>query len=179
MRLSKYSTLKTAASERGSVDAGSNPTYLALSPSGTELYVANEVDTEAGGITALAIADDGTLTVLNHQTGSDGGFAYVAVDPSGNFAFGAAYNGGSVSVFPIQADGSLGPEATNRDFGSQSNSHCVGFDPSGRFAFVPNKGNNEVAQLILGSDGSLSDNSPATVTTAQGAGPRHIRSSDS
>jgi 6-phosphogluconolactonase len=163
-----------ALTERGSVDAGANPSYLALAPSGTELYVANEIDSEFGGLTALSIAADGTLSVLNHQSGSDGGFTYVAVDPSGSFAFGAAYNGGSVSVFPIQADGSLGAEVTNRDFGNQSNSHCVGFDPAGRFAFVPNKGNNEIAQLILGSDGSLSDNSPATVNTAPGAGPRHI-----
>lgn len=163
-----------ALSERGSIDAGPNPSYLALAPTASVLYVANEVDSPLGGLTALSIADDGTLSVLNHQSGSDGGFTYVAVDPTGSFALGASYNGGSISVFPIESDGSLGPETATRDFGDMAQSHAVGFDPSGAYVLVPNKGNDEVAQLLLGSDGSLSDNTPASVSAAGGSGPRHI-----
>lgn len=164
-----------ALTQRGSdVDVGPNPSYLALAPGGGFLYVANETDDAAGGLSAVSIADDGALTFINHQTGSDGGFTFVAVDPSGRYAFGASYNGGSVSVFPIQDDGSLGPELDQRDFGGGAQSHCIGFDASGRFVFVPNKGNNEVAQLVLGEDGTLTDNTPSSVTAPQGAGPRHF-----
>jgi 6-phosphogluconolactonase len=164
-----------ALTQRGNdVDAGPNPTYLALAPSGGFLYVANETDAAEGGLSAVQIAPDGALTFINHQTGSDGGFAHVAVDPSGRFAFGASYNGGSVSVFPIEADGSLGDEVETRDFGDGAQSHFIGFDPSGQFVFVPNKGNDAVAQLLLGEDGSLTDNAPPEVASPQGAGPRHF-----
>ncbi len=158
-------------SERGGpVDAGGNPTYIAVF--GDHLYVANERDDDQGGVTALAIDPDGNLTPLNHQTGSDGGFAYVAVDPTGSYAFGASYNGGSVSVFPIEQDGSLGPETHNVDFGNGAQSHCVGF--SGTNVYIPNKGNDEVAQMTLAGDGTLAPLAPPQVDTAGGAGPRHI-----
>ncbi len=152
------------------VDAGGNPSYIAAF--GDNLYVANERDDQGGGITALAIAEDGSLTPLNHQSGTDGGFAHVAVDPNGSYAFGASYNGGSVSVFPIQADGSLGSQANNVDFGEGAQSHCVAF--AGNNVYIPNKGNDEVAQMVLGADGSLTAQAQPQVDTAPGAGPRHI-----
>lgn len=164
-----------ALSVRGtSTEAGSSPSYLALHPNHKVLYAANEVDDASGGLTAMTIAADGSLTQLNHVTGTDGGFTYVGIDPTGQFAIGASYNGGSVSVFPIKEDGSLGEQADNKDFGANANSHCVAFDSTGHFAFVPNKGNNEVAQLLLGSDGKLTPNTPAQVSSESGAGPRHI-----
>lgn len=166
----------TLTSSGSSTDAGSNPSYLAVF--GRTLYAANERDDSQGGLTALSIADDGSLSRLNHQTGSDGGFAHVAIDPSGSFALAASYNGGSVSLFPIEDDGALGPELDNVDFGDEAQSHCVGFDPSGAFVFVPNKGNDEIAQLVLGTDGSLTPNTPPQIATAAGAGPRHIAISD-
>lgn len=159
-----------------STEAGSNPSYLAVS--GRTLYAANERDDSQGGLTALSIADDGSLARLNHQTGSDGGFAHVAIDPSGSFALAASYNGGSISLFPIEDDGSLGPELEHVDFGDGAQSHCVGFDPTGSFVLVPNKGNDEIAQLLLGTDGSLTPNTPPRIATAPGAGPRHIAVSD-
>lgn len=162
----------TLTAREETVDAGANPSYIAVGTN--NLYVANERDDQLGGLTALRIESDGALTPLNHQPGSDGGFTYVAVDPSHRFAFGASYNGGSISRFPIEDDGSLGAEAQVVDFGPNAQSHALGFDTSGQYVFVPNKGNDEVAQLSFGSDGTLSANDPPSVATADGAGPRHI-----
>ncbi len=135
-------------------------------------------------MTAHHIKADGTLEPLNHQKGTDNtpaqacnascGFTYVAVDPSGKFAIAANYDGGSVSVFPINADGSLGAEKQLLDFGSKSEAHAVAFDPGGKFAFVPTLGVDQVQQLRLGADGTLSPNTPAKVASAAGAGPRHM-----
>ena len=160
-----------------SVDAGPNPSYIAAF--GRTLYVANERDDQLGGLTALSIGDDGSLTRLNHQTGSDGGFTYVGVDPQGRFALGASYNGGSVSLFSIEQDGALGPELDVVDFGNNAQSHSVGFDSAGDYVLVPNKGIDEVAQLVLGADGSLEPNTPAATSAASGSGPRHIAVSPS
>jgi 6-phosphogluconolactonase len=158
----------------GTADAGSNPSYLALHPNRRFLYAANESDDDQGGLTALSIAADGSLTRLNHVTGSDGGFTFVAIDPSGSYALGASFNGGSISVFAVAEDGSLGPELDTQDFGDGSQSHSVGFDPLSPLMFIPNRGNDEVALLQLGADGQLSPHSPAAIEADPGSGPRHI-----
>jgi 6-phosphogluconolactonase len=98
----------------------------------------------------------------------------VRVDPGGKFLFGADYDGGSVSVFPINADGSLGAEKQMVDFGNNSEAHSVAFDPGGKFAFVPTLGLDQVQQLKLGADGNWSPNSPPNVAAAGNSGPRHI-----
>jgi len=158
----------------GDFKAGTSPSYLALDPSRTHLYAANEAGGSEGGITALTINADGSLTTLNHQQGSDGGFTHLAVDPTGKFVIGAAYDGGSVSVFPIAAEGTLGAELDNADFGANSKAHAVAYDATGKYVFVPTLGNNRVDQLLLGTDGMLAANTPASVASAGGAGPRHI-----
>ena len=167
----------------GDEPGGSSPSYLALDPSGTHLYNANEDNGNAAGVTAHHIKADGTLEPLNHQKGTDNtpqscngscGFTYLAVDPSGKFVFAADYDGGSVSVFPINPDGSLAAEKQLIDFGSQSEAHSVAFDPAGKFAFVPTLGSDQVQQLVLGADGMFSPNTPPQVASAAGAGPRHI-----
>ena len=159
----------------GDFDAGTDPSYLALDPSRTHLYAANENDSADGGITALAIDGTGALTKLNHRSGSDKGFTYVAVDPSGKFVLGASYNGGSVSIFSLGADGSIEPELDNVDFGSSSQAHGIAFDKTGQYVLVPTKGADAIQQLSLGQqNGMLSPNAPASVATAAGAGPRHI-----
>jgi 6-phosphogluconolactonase len=165
--------------------SGSSPSSLALDPSRTHLYTSNEDDGKQGGVTANAINADGSLTRLNHQSGSDRtpapscapdgcGFVYVAVDPSGKYLLAASYDGGSVSSFPIARDGSLGPELDMLDFGDSAEAHCVAFDVTGKYLFVPTLGEDRVQQLLLGPGGMLLENTPPSVATAAGTGPRHI-----
>jgi 6-phosphogluconolactonase len=134
--------------------------------------VTNEEDDATGGLTSASIAADGTLTKLNHVTGTDGGFTYVAIHPAG-YALGASYNGGSLSAFSLGADGMLGAESDSMDFGAKAQTHCVGMTADGMHLLVPNKGNDEVAQLLF-DGGKISANTPPSVTSAGGAGPRHI-----
>jgi 6-phosphogluconolactonase len=162
------------AARGGAMTLGPNPSYLALAPNQKFLLVTNESDSSMGGITSATIGADGALTMVNHQSGSDGGFTFVGIAPGGTFAIGASYNGGSVSVFPLGADGMLGAESDTRDFGAMAQSHSVAFDASGDHVLVPNKGNDEVAQLLLSDTGVLTPNTPASVASANGAGPRHI-----
>ncbi len=170
----------TLTQRGGDVDGGDSPSYLALNPTGTHLYAANESDGQSAGVRAYQIKSDGGLQPLNRQQGTDTacggscGFTHVAVDPTGKLVVAASYGGGSVSVFPVNADGSLGAEKSLLDFGGQSFAHATGFDPSGKFAFVPTKGLDRVQQIKLGADGALSPNSPASVASSASAGPRHI-----
>lgn len=154
--------------------AGPSPSYLALDPSRTHLYAANEDDGSDGGITAFSIKPDGSLELINHQTGTDMGFTFLAVAPGGKFVIGASYNGGSVSVFPIQQGGGLGAQASVLDFGGSAQAHCVAYDATGKYAFVPTKGASAIQQLLLSDTGQLTANTPPSVASAAGAGPRHI-----
>jgi 6-phosphogluconolactonase len=153
---------------------GPSPSYIAVSPNKTCLVVTNEDDGSMGGLTSATISSTGDLVKVNHVTGSDGGFTYVAISPNGQRVAAASYNGGSVSIFSLGTDCTLGGELDNRDFGSDAQTHCAAYDASGTHLLVPNKGNDEVAQLVVGTDGMLSANTPASVMTVSGAGPRHI-----
>src|SRR2546429_8806770 len=66
----------------GSVDAGPNPSFLAIHPNRRVLYAVNEL--EKGAVSAFAIAkDSGALTRLNEQPAEGVAPCYVSGDPSG------------------------------------------------------------------------------------------------
>jgi 6-phosphogluconolactonase len=156
------------------IDAGPEPSCLAVDASRTHLYVCNEDDGPQGGVTSFTMRADGSLEKQSHQLGSDLGITSVILTPNGKFISGAGYNGGSVSIFPVSADGSLAAESSNVDFGADAETHCSAYDPTGKYLFVTTKGLDAVQQLKLDESGKLSVNTPASVATDPGAGPRHI-----
>jgi 6-phosphogluconolactonase len=163
----------TLTERPGTVDAGIAPTCLALDPARKHLYVGNEED-EGGGITSFAIAADGSISPLNHASGSDSGFTSLAVSPNGKLIAGASYGGGSASVLSLNADGSVGAEVGFYDFGSNAQAHCVGWDPTGKFLIVATKGADAVQQLKVAENGELSPNTPLSVPAGADTGPRHL-----
>ena len=85
---------------------GTSPSCLAVNPTETRLYSANETDrwngTDQGSISAFAInASDGSLTKLNTVPSGGAGPTYVSLHPSQRFLLVANYFGGSVSVLPV------------------------------------------------------------------------------
>ena len=173
----------------GAVDAGPNPSYLAIHPNGRVLYAVNEVETRngnpSGAVSTFAIASStGALTRRNEQLSEGGAPCYVSVDRSGRLAFVANYVGGSVAVLPIQADGSLesathmvqhvgsGPNAERQ---SAAHAHCIVADPSNRFALVADLGVDRVFVYSLNFDGqSLHHMEGGDAAMRAGAGPRHL-----
>jgi 6-phosphogluconolactonase len=96
----------------------------------------------------------------------------------------ANYTGGSVSVFPIQKDGSLGVASafvqhtghgTNPKRQEAAHAHSIDLSPDNRFAIVDDLGLDET--LIYKFDsakGSLTANDPPFAKANAGAGPRHF-----
>src|SRR5262245_55648439 len=69
----------------GAVDAGPNPSFLAIHPNGRLLYAVNEL--EHGALSAFAIERaTGGLTPLNQQPSEGGAPCFVSVDRSGQAA---------------------------------------------------------------------------------------------
>src|SRR2546428_8561411 len=98
----------------GSVNAGANPSFLAIHPNGRALYAVTEVEQHngkaSGAVSAFAIGgagDTGALTRLNEQPSEGGAPCYVSVDRSGRAVLVANYVGGNVALLPIQKDGAL------------------------------------------------------------------------
>src|SRR5882762_9008495 len=94
------------------VGATTNPSFLALHPSGRFLYAVNE-DASASGtdhITAFAIGHANSSERLRPiGTVSSQGLApcHLSVDSSGKWLFVANYLSGTIAVYPIQSDGRL------------------------------------------------------------------------
>jgi 6-phosphogluconolactonase len=90
------------------------------------------------------------------------GPAYVSVHPTGKYVFVANYGGGSVAVFPVAADGSLG-EATDvrPSVGPRHHPHAID-DPPGQFAVSDHEGphvhmvaSDPTGQFVIANDAGL------------------------
>jgi len=179
-----------------------NPACLALDPSHTHVYSANEVSgfqgTDSGSISSYAIdGPTGHLTLLNVVSSEGaGGPAYISIHPSGKFALAANYRGGTVAVFPIRANGELGPaadvvenkgsvgpeHAVDAPQGSfaisghdHPHAHMIQSDPAGRFVFSPDLGLDRIFIWKFDADaGKLIPNDPPSLALPPGDGPRHF-----
>jgi 6-phosphogluconolactonase len=87
-----------------------NPSYMAVSANSRFVYAVNENGGEKQGAISAFILDktNGTLKFINKQNTSGAHPCYVSTDKSGKWVFTANYTGGSLSAFPVKADGSLG-----------------------------------------------------------------------
>lgn len=169
----------------GSVDAGPNPSFLAihLNRGGRVLYAVNEL--ENGAVSAFAIdRATGALTRLNEQPSEGGGPCFVSVDRSGRVALVANYAGGSVALLPIQANGALAPAAQvvqhtgtgpNAQRQEAPHAHCILPDPANRFVLAADLGADRVFVYRLDLDGtSLLRVAGGDAVMRPGAGPRHL-----
>ncbi|MEV6241960.1 lactonase family protein [Lentzea sp. NPDC051838] len=170
-----YDTANGQLKTTGVISGVVNPSFVVESRDGRFLYAVNE--NTKGEVTALNAA---TLKVINKQATGGADPCHLTLDPSGKFLITADYSSGSLSVFPVNPDGSLGArtqkvqhKGSGPDPERQEGPHAhqIVFDPSGRFA----------AAVDLGADAvfvySFTGGQLKLVSTAKfkpGAGPRHI-----
>ncbi len=162
------------------VNAGSGPSMVALSPSGAFAYVPNYSDgMPAGTVSAYTVdATTGALTPVGAAVTAGAGANFVAVDPSGKYAYVANLNGNSISQFNIDAStGALTPMSPATI--TTTNPRSIAIDPNGPYVYVANgvstantTTGETVSQYTIGSTGSLVPMTPATVTA--GVGPNSV-----
>lgn len=164
IRVHAFDPTTHAITELATVDAGSNPSFLAMDAATRFLYA---VDEGGDRVNAFTVGDDGRLSLLQDVASGGGGPTHVGLDRAGRHVMVANYGGGSVTVFPRGSDGRLGAAVT-RSFGGGAQSHQIVTDPGDGFAFVPNKGRDAVAVLRLADPSADAGVYPA------GDGARHI-----
>lgn len=148
---------------------GMTPSFVAMGRDPRFAYAVSDRD---GEIVALAIDPaTGAATRINARPSGGGAPTHVTLDPAGTHVLAANYEGGSVRVYPIEADGALGPPSDTESAGA--NAHAVYVDPSSRWALVPCLGIDRVVIYAYDAGaGTLSAH--GGYETAPGAGPRHL-----
>lgn len=165
-----------------------NPSFLALSAGGRHLYAVNEtIEFEGepgGGVTAFARdTRSGSLTLLNSCSSGGVEPAHLELDPSGRFLVVANYRSGSVAVFGLEDDGSIGPMTDHVQHEGSSvhpvrqtgpHAHMIMFDPATGDLLVPDLGLDAVLGYELSDEGKLAERPDRRIAMAAGAGPRHL-----
>lgn len=167
-----------------------NPSFLAVHPDGKYLYAVNEGPITDGGkhgaVTAFAMdAESGKLKQLNQVSSLGTDPCFISTDKTGKYLLVANYTSGSVAVFPIESDGSLGKStAFVQDSGKTGpdkqrqegpHAHFIETTKDNRFAIEVDLGLDEVLVYKFdASNGTLTPNNPPHVKIKAGSGPRHL-----
>jgi 6-phosphogluconolactonase len=159
-----------------------NPSFLTFDRQKRTLYAAHG---DGGEATSYRVdAATGQIAPLNAQATNGKNGVSLAVDATNRFLVLANYSSGTVSVLPINPDGSLAPltdlytlpgkPGPHRAEQASSHPHDVVFDPRLRFIVVPDKGLD--ADFVFRLDTATGKLVPAavpSVASRPGAGPRH------
>lgn len=162
------------------------PSFLTLHPNRRWVYTVSEAargDASPGAVWALQLAEAGApLRRLNHQPSNGDWPCHVALDGNGQWLVTSNYGSGSATVYPVLADGQLGPASdqvrhsgqgpnTQRQEGPHA--HSALFTPDNAYVLIADLGLDAVMMYAFdGAAGRLRLH--AEVRTRPGAGPRHM-----
>jgi 6-phosphogluconolactonase len=166
-----------------------NPSFIVVAPNQKFLYAVNELDdykgAKAGAVSAFAIdGATGKLKLLNEVSSRGADPCYITTDKTGKFVLIANYSGGSVAVFPVKADGSLGEASsfvqhtghgTDPQRQEGPHAHSIDVSPDNKFVMVDDLGLDEL--LVYKFDarkGTLTPNDPPFAKIEAASGPRHF-----
>jgi 6-phosphogluconolactonase len=165
-----------------------NPSFIEIHPNGKYLYAVSESGS-AGTVSAYAIEPQTkNLKLLNTRPSGGSSPCHVNIDHAGKNVLVANYGSGSVSVIPIESDGSLAEPTCfvqhegssvnpQRQKGPHAHSVNISPDPDGHrdFAFVADLGLDKIMIYRLDVEkGRITANNPAFVKVKPGSGPRHF-----
>ena len=160
-----------------STTASVNPSYVVPSNGGKYLFVANETGgKDPGQVSSFSFdAASGKLQFINKQESGGDDPCYVSIDATNKWVAIGNYSGGNLSIYPLQADGSLGKAVQTIQHPGKSHVHSVVFTPDHHYLVVTDLGLDQLSIYDFDPSKSKPLNEQArTVSTKQGAGPRHI-----
>jgi len=138
--------------------AGTSPRSIAIDPDGKFVYVANQgMVGGSGNISAYAMdSSTGALTAVAGSPFTAGSNPqFVAIDPTGKFAYAANEGSSNVSAYAINATTGALTAIPGSPFSALWRPSSIAFDPSGRFAYVTLSSNSVSAYAINATTGAL------------------------
>jgi 6-phosphogluconolactonase len=165
----------------------SNPSFLVVAKDEKFVYAVTENAKDANGGEISAFSFDkvnGVLTFINKQlTGGDHP-CYVEIDKTGRWVFAGNYSSGTLSVLPVNKDGSLGAatevikhvgSGKNPDRQEKPHVHCTIISPDNKWLYVPDLGIDKVMIYAFDeTNGMIKPAKQPFAASTPGAGPRHL-----
>jgi 6-phosphogluconolactonase len=165
-----------------------NASFLALNDARSILYAVSETATyngSYGGSAAAYAIESGTgrLQKLNQQPTDGSAPCYVSLNKTNRTVYVANYSSGSVTVYPVEADGrlgeytqlvkhegSLGPRADRQE---APHAHSIVPAPNNRYAISADLGLDRLVVSSIDAEGGLLL-PHGDAAMKPGAGPRHL-----
>jgi len=170
---------------KGLAVATTDPSWVAIHPNGKYAYAANETGNQST-ITAFSIdAKKAKLTQLNQLPSLGQDPCHLSFDQTGKYLFAANYSSGTIAVFPILPDGTLGDHTAvvknagnlgpNKERQEGPHAHWVHVSPDNRYVFAADLGLDAILSYRFdATKGTLTPNDPPMTKLTPGAGPRHV-----
>lgn len=155
------------------------------------LYATCEVSGSSQSAVAAYRIGETELVPINQQPTGGNEACHLSLTGDGRHLLVANYNGalhdgrpsGSVAVFPLAEDGSIGAATCVVDHGgsgphrerqASAHAHCVVPAPSGHLVYVADLGIDQVKVYRLHPDGQLQPQPEVDASLPPGLGPRHL-----
>ncbi len=149
-----------------------NPSFLTYSSDRKYLYSTN--GTDSGFLSSYAVNEDGSLTVINRVSSQGEGPCHISINAEGTKIAVSNYVGGTLSIFEVNADGSLSEASqvfNHNTKNETSHVHSAKFFKNDLFA--ADLGRNAVYQYVLENNVYVLKYE-ALVEMPGNPGPRHF-----
>lgn len=160
----------------------SNPSYLTVSADGKYVYAVSEQSDTTAAVNAFAFdKTQGTLQLLNSRRTEGEDPCYISTD--GKRVLTGNYGGGSMSVFPLQCNGSLAEidtlfkgSATGADADRQATPHihCTVFSPDSNYIFATDFSADRILKYAIHPKEETPRPLSEVTELAPASGPRHL-----
>ncbi|MGN1142140.1 MAG: lactonase family protein [Oliverpabstia sp.] len=187
LNIKRMSDGKIELKETAGGSGVSNPSYLTASADGRFLYAVMEDMTYdgkiGGGVAALEI-EESSLKLMNTR-GTDGTLpCHILLDEQRGYIFTANYMGGSISMFHLENDGSIGEmcdfhqlkgSGPNKERQEKSHVHFLGFTSDKNGIWAVDLGDDKVKYYDIDERNSkLIAREERDIVMPGGVGPRHF-----
>ena len=150
-----------------------NPSFITFSPNKKYLYAVGEGETSL--ISAFKLKENGTLKLINAKSSNGKGPCHVSTNLTGDKAVVSNYGGGTISIYNINADGSLNEASQifnhNKEGEKPARAHSAQFFKDE--LFVSDLGRNSMYQYKL-IDNDYKIESKSIINIEGNPGPRHF-----
>ncbi|WP_396602963.1 lactonase family protein [Algibacter sp. R77976] len=149
-----------------------NPSFLTYSPNKKYLYSTNGTGT--GFLSSYKINDDSSLTLINRVSSEGKGPCHISINDAGTKIATSNYGGGTISIYPVNTDGSLkeASQVFNHNTKDEtSHVHSAQFFKDD--LFVADLGRNAIYQYVQ-KNNTYHLKTDAIIETSGNPGPRHF-----
>lgn len=167
------------------IDNVSNPSYLALSANNKYVFAVNENGIN-GEVSSYSFdPKQGKLSFISKQSSGGADPCYVSVDKLQKNIFVANYSSGSLAVFPVSLNGTIGPikqlvqdegKGVNTERQEGPHVHIAMLSPDEKYLFYTDLGTDKlnVERYHASNPEPLTHAPTPSVSVQNGEGPRHL-----